>query len=187
MRHRIKGRKLGRSTSHRLATLRALATALFRYKKIKTTVAKAKEAKRMVERLITKAKADNVAARRYVARHIHEREVLHILFDEIVGKVGDRPGGYCRVVKLGHRPGDAAEMAILELVDYNLADGDQKAEKVEEAVVEETPAETVENAEVVDAVEVEETEEVKDEAKADDAEVKTEDEAKAEEEKKEDK
>ena len=119
MRHRVKGRKLSRTRSHRVSTLRSLATALIRHKKITTTLAKAKEAKRFIEPLITKAKDDTVHAKRLVSRHIKDREVLTELFTEVVGKVGDRPGGYTRVVKLGTRLGDAAEMAILELVDFN--------------------------------------------------------------------
>ena len=119
MRHRIKGRKLGRSTSHRLATLRSLATALIKHKKIKTTLAKAKQTRLFAEPIITKAKKGSVHARRLVSRDIQDRQVLQELFGEVVEKIGDRPGGYTRVIKLGARQGDAAEMAIIELVDYN--------------------------------------------------------------------
>jgi large subunit ribosomal protein L17 len=119
MRHRVRGRKLNRTASHRLATFRALATALFREKKIKTTISKAKELRGFAEPLISRAKEDSVANRRLVARHIKDDKVLKELFNEIVPKVGDRPGGYTRIVKLGQRRGDAAEMAIIELVDYN--------------------------------------------------------------------
>jgi len=125
MRHRVKGYKLNRTASHRLATLRSLATALIKHKKIKTTVAKAKAARMFVEPLITKAKKDSVSARRFAARHINDREVVKELFGEIAEKVADRPGGYTRIVKLGRRQGDAAEMAILELVDFNNA-GEKK-------------------------------------------------------------
>lgn len=128
MRHRVKGRKLGRTASHRKATLNALATQLLRYKKIKTTTAKAKETKRFVEPLITKAKKNDTAARRYVARFIKDKEVLKELFGDIVEKVGDRPGGYTRVVKLGNRAGDAAELSIIELVDYNEVTAPKKKE-----------------------------------------------------------
>ncbi|MBN1301313.1 MAG: 50S ribosomal protein L17 [Melioribacteraceae bacterium] len=120
MRHRVKGRKLGRTASHRSATLRALATSLLKHKKIKTTVAKAKETRSFVEPLITKAKADTLHARRFVSQFIKDKEVLKELFSEIIPKIGDRPGGYTRVVKLGTRVGDAADMAIIELVDYNV-------------------------------------------------------------------
>ncbi|MCX6151586.1 MAG: 50S ribosomal protein L17 [Ignavibacteriales bacterium] len=119
MRHNNKGRKLGRTASHREATLEALSTSLLKYKRIKTTVAKAKEARTFVEPLITKAKENTVHARRHVARFINDKDVVKELFTEIVPKIGERPGGYTRVVKLGRRLGDAAEIAILELVDYN--------------------------------------------------------------------
>ncbi|MCK5457871.1 MAG: 50S ribosomal protein L17, partial [Melioribacteraceae bacterium] len=119
MRHRVKGRKLNRTASHRTATMRALATALIREKKIRTTVAKAKETRVFVEPIVTRAKNDTVAARRIIAKDIQDKEVLKELFNEIIPKIGDRPGGYTRVVKLGRRLGDAAEMAIIEFVDYN--------------------------------------------------------------------
>jgi len=148
MRHRVKGRKLGRTASHRKATLNALATALFRHKKIKTTLAKAKEARSFSEVLITKAKNDSVHSRREVARFIKDKEVVKELFSEIAVKTANRPGGYTRVVKLGTRLGDAAEMAILELVDYS--DGATpietklKTEKTAEEKTEVKEAEVVE-------------------------------------------
>jgi large subunit ribosomal protein L17 len=119
MRHNNKGRKLGRTASHREATLEALSTALLKHKRIRTTVSKAKEARTFVEPLITKAKENSVHARRQVSRFIKDKDVVKELFSEIVPKIGDRPGGYTRVVKLGKRLGDAAEIAIIELVDYN--------------------------------------------------------------------
>lgn len=119
MRHRVKGRKLGRTSSHRLATLRALATSLIKHKKIKTTSAKAKELRTFVEPLITKAKTDSVHSRRVVAAQINDREVLTELFGEVVSKIGERAGGYTRVVKLGQRKGDGAELSIIELVDFS--------------------------------------------------------------------
>lgn len=131
MRHNNKGRKLGRTASHRSATLKALSTALFKNKRIRTTVAKAKEARTFAESLITKAKEDSVHARRHVARFINDKDVVQELFTEIIPKIGDRPGGYTRVVKLGRRFGDAAEMAILELVDFNDV-ANQKAEEKKE-------------------------------------------------------
>jgi large subunit ribosomal protein L17 len=127
MRHAVKGRKLKRTASHKKALLENLAVALFRHKKIKTTVAKAKEARSFVEKLITKARKGDIPSRRYVARFIKDREVMKELFSEIIAKVGDRPGGYTRVVKLGARRGDGADLAILELVDYN--EGEVKAPK----------------------------------------------------------
>lgn len=119
MRHRVKGRKLGRTSEHRLATLRNLASSLLKHKKIKTTIAKAKELRSFVEPIITKAKTDSVAARRYVASDIQDRTLVKELFTDIVAKVGDRPGGYTRIVRLGQRRGDAAELALIELVDYS--------------------------------------------------------------------
>ncbi len=142
MRHRVKGKKLGRTAAHRKATLRALSTALIKHKRIKTTVAKAKALRTFVEPLITKAKKDTVHSRRLIAREIHDKAVVQELFNEVIPKIGDRPGGYTRIVRLGNRVGDAAEMAIIELVDYNDVNvkkpkkTKKKAEKVEEKPVE---------------------------------------------------
>lgn len=119
MRHNVKGRKLNRTASHKEAMMRNMATSLLKHKRIKTTLAKAKEARTFVEHLITKAKKDDVHTRRLILKDIQEKEVIKELFSEIIPKIGDRPGGYTRVVKLGTRNGDAAPLAILELVDYN--------------------------------------------------------------------
>jgi large subunit ribosomal protein L17 len=119
MRHRLKGRKLKRTSSHRAALMNALATSVLRHKRIKTTEAKAKEARRHVEAIITKARKNDLHSKRMVMSHIKDKEVVKELFSEIIPKIGDRPGGYTRVIKLGNRIGDAAGMAILELVDYN--------------------------------------------------------------------
>jgi len=166
MRHRVKGRKLSRTASHRQATLNALATQLLRYKKIKTTTAKAKETKKFVEPLITKAKKNDLASKRYIARFIKDKDVLKELFGEIVGKIGDRPGGYTRVIKLGNRSGDAAELSIIELVDYNEIAAPKKKETKEK---DETKAKKSKKApkkeEAVEA-EVVEEKEVKEEEKA---------------------
>ena len=162
MRHRIKGRKLGRSTSHRMATLRSLATALIKHKKIKTTVAKAKQTRLFVEPLITKAKKDSLHARRLIGRHIQDKDVLKELFSDIVPKIGDRPGGYTRVIKLGNRVGDAAEMAIIELVDYSEVTA-KKPRKVK-AAPKETVTDTIEDATVEEIEEKTETEETEVEA-----------------------
>lgn len=117
MRHRKKGRHLSRTPSHRKATLRNMATALFRHERIETTTAKAKELRPYAERLVTLAKRGDIHARRQAARKISDREVLGKLFDEIGPRFADRPGGYTRVLKLGFRKGDAADMALIELVD----------------------------------------------------------------------
>lgn len=119
MRHRVKGRKLNRTSSHRAALMNALATSVLKHKRIKTTEAKAKEARKHVEAIITKARKNDLHSKRLVMSHIRDKEVVKELFSEIVPKIGDRPGGYTRVIKLGNRIGDAAGMAILELVDYN--------------------------------------------------------------------
>lgn len=117
MRHRKKGRSLSRTASHRRAVLRNLATALFRHGRIQTTTAKAKELRPFAERLITLAKRGDLHARRLAARRIHDRDVLGKLFDEIGPRFADRPGGYTRILKLGARRGDAAETALIELVE----------------------------------------------------------------------
>jgi large subunit ribosomal protein L17 len=116
VRHRKKGRKLSRTASHKKATMRNMATALFRHERIETTTAKAKELRPYAERLITLARRGDVHARRQAARKIQDREVLGKLFDDIAPRYADRPGGYTRVLKLGARKGDAAEMSLIELV-----------------------------------------------------------------------
>jgi len=156
MRHRVRGRKLNRTESHRKALLRALTTSLFRHKRIKTTLAKAKEARTFAETLITKARKNSLHSRRLVIREIHDKDVVNELFGDIVQKVADRPGGYTRVVKLGNRKGDAAEMAILELVDYNEVMKTKEEEKKEKKEVkkakkkEKEKSEEVEEAKVVE-------------------------------------
>ena len=117
MRHRKKGRGFSRTAEHRDAMLRNMATSLFKHGRVETTTPKAKELRRYAEPLITKAKRGDLHARRLVARKIHDAEALQRLFDELAPKYAERPGGYTRVMHLGHRPGDAAEMSIIELVD----------------------------------------------------------------------
>ena len=117
MRHRIKGRKLNRTAAHRRAMLRNMATSLFRHGRIETTTAKAKELRPYAERLITLAKRGDLHARRQVARKIADRQVLGALFEDIGPRFSERPGGYTRILKLGARKGDAAEMSLIELVD----------------------------------------------------------------------
>lgn len=118
MRHRKRGRKLNRTASHRKAMLANLATELFIHKQIVTTHAKALEARRLAERLITKAKQDTVHARRLVYKVIPRRKVIYTLFHEIAPKYKDRPGGYTRITKLGLRQNDRAPLALLSLVDF---------------------------------------------------------------------
>jgi len=116
MRHRKKGRGLSRSPSHRRAMLRNMATSLFRHERITTTTARAKELRPYAERLITLARRGDLHARRLAARRIADREILGKLFDDIGPRYAERPGGYTRILKLGNRQGDAADMALIELV-----------------------------------------------------------------------
>lgn len=119
MRHAVKGRKLGRTSAHRKATMRALSIALIKHHRIVTTVAKAKELRRFIEPVITRAKEDNLHNRNIVFSFLHNKEAIKELFATVIPVVGDRPGGYTRVVRVGNRPGDGADMAIIELVDFN--------------------------------------------------------------------
>ena len=120
MRHRMTGRKLGRTSEHRLALMRNMSTSLFQYERITTTVQKAKELRRFAEKLITISKKESLHARRQVLKHVHNREVVRKLFDTLSPRYAQRPGGYTRIIKLGPRQGDNAEMAIIELVDAEL-------------------------------------------------------------------
>lgn len=108
--------KLGLNTGHRKAMLRNLVTSLFRDEKINTTETRAKEVKSIAEKLVTTAKKNDLAARRQALAYIYEEAVVRKLFDKIAPKYADRPGGYTRIIKVGYRRGDAAEMVILELI-----------------------------------------------------------------------
>lgn len=119
MRHGKKFNHLSRKVGHRRALLRSLASSLILNKRIVTTVAKAKELRKYVEPLITKAKNPTVSSRRVVFSYLQKKEAVHELFTEVSGKVAERNGGYTRIVKMGTRLGDNAEMAMIELVDYN--------------------------------------------------------------------
>lgn len=119
MRHGKKINHLGRQTAHRKAMLANMACSLIEHKRINTTVAKAKALKVFVEPLVTKCKNDTTHNRRIVFSKLRSKEAVTELFREVAPKVGDRPGGYTRVIKLGSRQGDAAEMALVELVDFN--------------------------------------------------------------------
>ncbi|MDA0873969.1 MAG: 50S ribosomal protein L17 [Bacteroidetes bacterium] len=119
MRHQKKGFKLGRTSSHRKATLSSMATALIRHKRITTTLTKAKALRQYAEPIINRGKEDTTHNRREVFRHLQDKHAVTELFTEISGKIKDREGGYLRIVKLGQRAGDSAEMALIELVDYN--------------------------------------------------------------------
>jgi large subunit ribosomal protein L17 len=164
MRHKVKGRKLGRTASHRKATMISLTTALLKHKRIKTTLAKAKETRGFVEKLITKAKKDDLHSKKQVMDYIKDKEAVKELFSEIVPKIGDRPGGYTRVVKIGNRLGDAASMAVIELVDYNdiiTAKAEEKKEEKETKAKKKKEAE--EQAEMEEAQVVAESSEKKEE------------------------
>jgi large subunit ribosomal protein L17 len=146
MRHNVGYRKLGRTTGHRRALLRNLATDLFRHERLKTTLPKARELRPYAEKLITLARRDDLHARRQVLRHISDKTVVKKLFDTLGPRFAARPGGYTRALKLGPRPGDGADMAIVELVgseptfkkqkDDKKARRDRKAKVQEKAQVE---------------------------------------------------
>ncbi len=125
MRHKKSGRKLGRNSSHRKAMFRNMAASLLRHETIKTTVPKAKELRRVVEPLITLAKEDGVANRRLAFSRLRDKEVVGKLFSELGPRFKERPGGYLRILKIGPRPGDAAPMAIVQLVDGPVTAADE--------------------------------------------------------------
>ena len=157
MRHNKKFNHLGRTASHRSAMLANMAISLIMHKRITTTLAKAKALKKYVEPLITRSKEDTTNSRRVVFRYLQNKYAVTELFKEISTKVADRPGGYTRVIQLGTRQGDAAEMAFIELVDYNenMAKAPKAAKKtrrsrkttvIKEAAAPEATAEKVEEA-----------------------------------------
>ncbi len=176
MRHNVSGRKLNRTPAHRKALYRNLVTALFKHERIETTVPKAKEARSLAEKLITFAKRGDLHARRQAARRINEPEVLQKLFADIGPRYADRPGGYTRILRLGPRRGDNAELALLELVDGSprpkvkdslkrkrvrrILEAEEKAEAkaaLAEAAEAEAPAEEAAAEETADKTPVEET------------------------------
>ncbi len=128
MRHRKSGRRLGRTSSHRKAMFRNMAASLLRPETIKTTLPKAKELRRVVEPLITLAKEDGVAKRRLAFDRLRDKEAVGKLFKDIGPRFKDRPGGYLRILKTGPRPGDAAPMAIVQLVDGPVAEAEAEEE-----------------------------------------------------------
>lgn len=181
MRHGKKFNHLGRRASHRKAMLSNMACSLIEHKRINTTVAKAKELKKFVEPIITKSKNDTTHSRRTAFRYLKSKDAVKELFGTVAVKVGDRPGGYTRILKMGNRLGDNAEMCMIELVDFNeslLAEAApkkktrrrKKATPAAETVVEETPA--VEDATVVEEDVKEETPEASTETSEESAEDK---------------
>jgi len=171
MRHRVRGRKLGRTTAHRKALFRNQLTALFTHDRIVTTLAKAKELRPLAERMVTLAGTGSLPARRKVLTMVPDKEVVRRLFEEIAPRFTDRPGGYTRVMRLGRRRGDGAELAIIEFVDYELSEHEEDgspgkkgslmdrakgvfgggAKKVDDAGDEETAAAEGEAEEIVEA------------------------------------
>ena len=136
MHNRIGFNRLGRKASHRKALHRNMVTSLFKYERIKTTKAKAMEIRRTAEKMITRAKVDSVHNRRIVAKAISDKDILNKLFTEIAPRFTERPGGYTRVLKMGTRQGDAAEVVLLELVEKAVAEekpAKKAAEKKEAA------------------------------------------------------
>ena len=131
MRHKKKFNHLGRTASHRNAMLANMACSLIMHKRITTTLAKAKALKKYVEPLITRSKDDTTNSRRVVFRYLQKKEAVTELYKTVAPKVGDRPGGYTRVIKLGTRQGDAAQIAFIELVDFddNMAKTEKTAKK----------------------------------------------------------
>src|SRR5690606_20905099 len=117
MRHEVAGRRLGRPTAHRQAMLANMVTSLLRHERIRTTVPRAKEARKLAEKIITLGKKGSLHARRNAGRIVRDSDVLAKLFDGLATRYASRPGGYTRITKLGRRLGDSAEMAMLELVD----------------------------------------------------------------------
>lgn len=130
MRHLKKINKLSRTSEQRSALLKSLAVALIEKKKLVTTVAKAKELRKYVEPMVTRAKEDTTHNRRIVFSDLNHKESMKELFGEIGPKAKNRPGGYTRIIKIGNRSGDAAEMALIELVDYNDVKPETSASKV---------------------------------------------------------
>lgn len=171
MRHGKTVNHLGRTAAHRKAMMANMACSLIEHKRINTTLAKARELRKFIEPLLTKSKKDETHSRRMVFSYLRNKEAVKELFGEIAAKIADRPGGYTRIIKLGNRLGDAAEMCMIELVDFNTiysANGKAEAaaakkprtrraggaKKKAEAVAEEAPVAT--EAEVAEAPQAEE-------------------------------
>ncbi len=164
MRHNKKFNHLSRTADHRKAMLSNMAISLIKHKRITTTLAKAKALKKYVEPLITRSKNDTTTSRRVVFRYLQDKYAVTELFKEISTKVADRPGGYTRIIKLGLRKGDAAEMAFIELVDY-----DENMAKTPKAAAKKTRRSRKAAPKAETAVEAPAAEEVKAEAAAEDA------------------
>ena len=155
MRHNKKFNHLSRTASHRKAMLANMAISLIMHKRITTTLAKAKALKKYVEPLLTRSKDDSTNSRRVVFRYLQNKEALKELFGEVAAKIGDRPGGYTRVIKLGTRRGDAAPIAFIELVDFdeNMAKTPKAAKKTRRSRKSAAKAEEAAQAPVAEATE----------------------------------
>jgi len=132
MKHQVSGKKLGRNTSQRKALLRSLVTSFVERERIRTTLAKAKETRPIAEKMITLAKTNSLHTRRQALQYIYKKDVVKKLFEDIAPRFTERPGGYTRIIKLGPRAGDGAEMAILELVGTEFKKKDKKKESIKE-------------------------------------------------------
>ncbi len=133
MRHRVKGNRLRRETAQRKALLRNLVTSFLEKERIRTTLAKAKATRPLAEKMITLAKKNTLHSRRLALRYIYKRDVVKKLFDEIGPRFSERPGGYTRIVKIGNRAGDGAEMATLELIGTEFKKKEKKKTAAEKA------------------------------------------------------
>jgi len=152
MRHRMSGKKLGRNTSHRKAMMRNMVTSLFEHEKIKTTDVRAKELRKMAEKLITLARRGDLHSRRLVMQVIRDRKVVAKLFDRIAPRYQERPGGYTRIIKLGHRSGDNTAMSLIELVEEEFTAKPKKTKPAKKAASKPAP---VKEPAVEEAVEAE--------------------------------
>jgi large subunit ribosomal protein L17 len=155
VRHARSGKKLGRDSAHRKALYSNLAGALIEHGRIKTTVTKAKAVKPIAEQMITLGRRGDLHARRQATAFLRSRDVVHKLFAEVAPRFKDRPGGYARIIKIGPRPGDAAEMVYLELVDEEYVEK-QREERTPEPVAAAVPVEAAEEAPATEAEVVEE-------------------------------
>ena len=171
MRHGKKVNHLSRTSSHRKAMLANMACSLIEHKRINTTIAKAKALKKFVEPLITKSKSDTTHSRRMVFKSLRSKQGAAELFRDVAPKIADRPGGYTRIIKLGSRLGDNADMAMIELVDFNelLLEGAAPKKKSRRRGKKKAEAEVAETAEVIEEVKTEVVEEVKEETKVEEA------------------
>ena len=140
MNHKNGFNPLSRTTAHRRAMTRNMVTSLYRYERVTTTKSKALEVRKAAEKLITRAKEDTVHNRRIAAKFIADEKILNKLFTEIGPRMKDRKGGYTRILKMGYRQGDAADVVILELVDYKLPDPDAKEDKQAKPAEKKAPA-----------------------------------------------